>query len=808
MQMVRISADATSYRQIPIRQQAQPGTKPQLPRGEQLISVSRPDYQPCQAHEGDGPKNRLSASTIAPQFPPSFRERLYLAFIGSNNLASCPSLSVAMADPVSTTGLIIQTIGVVGKVCKYGNQVKYAHHDIGELLGELFALKAIFEQIAKDPNLTKMLSSKPFQDTVPAATGTLKELIDDLESRMSRGQRFWWHLGWPERKAKLQGNIQQLERLKTSLIMALLRDNRAVEEEMSHSINLLTDLGKEMKKHQETGSGKTVLCSTAIEEARNSAEKTEEMVVLYFYCSFHLDAAQKLNRLLGALLAQALDVDTRIPEVLEAEFAKGTPLTTDYLIKYLSLFSGFQRKVFIFLDAINESDEADQILSVMLRLIDALPHSYIMVTSTAPVRKDSRILREVMKPSSNEGDIRAFVNSQLKVQLTLRCLPPDLQRNISETLMKNANGMFRYVRCQIDLLAGQKTGRNIRRALERIPGDLNGTYEIILCQIPPHCRELAKEAFLLLAYSREVLTLPALNEALVVEKGDRFLDDESRLFDQNLILHACQGLIVYDEVTGVVTLAHSSVRTYLTSDEIQRGSASFFSLNERSAARNIYQKCLTYLKFDAFCAPCSNTVSLKERLEHFPLLSFSAHAWAQHCGCYAPAGFSLASSEIDEIVDFFLTRELKNGRNVASWVQVIQGGVSSEDAQETEPLYFASLFGILPVVDRLIDNGAPVNIPNKRTGATAIIAATFNGQLAVVKKLLEAGADPNVEDHSKMTSLAWARQHSYDRIEEILLAHRAIDIERQCVPSADTHNAYAALAYYTTNQGGREAEII
>ncbi|KAF4203776.1 hypothetical protein CNMCM8927_008357 [Aspergillus lentulus] len=622
-----------------------------------------------------------------------------------------------MADPVSTTGLIIQTIGVVGKVCKYGNQVKYAHHDIGELLGELFALKAIFEQIAKDPNLTKMLSSKPFQDTVPAATG------------------------WPERKAKLQGNIQQLERLKTSLIMALLRDNRAVEEEMSHSINLLTDLGKEMKKHQE-------------------------------------NAAQKLNRLLGALLAQALDVDTRIPEVLEAEFAKGTPLTTDYLIKYLSLFSGFQRKVFIFLDAINESDEADQILSVMLRLIDALPHSYIMVTSTAPVRKDSRILREVMKPSSNEGDIRAFVNSQLKVQLTLRCLPPDLQRNISETLMKNANGMFRYVRCQIDLLAGQKTGRNVRRALERIPGDLNGTYEIILCQIPPHCRELAKEAFLLLAYSREVLTLPALNEALVVEKGDRFLDDESRLFDQNLILHACQGLIVYDEVTGVVTLAHSSVRTYLTSDEIQRGSASFFSLNERSAARNIYQKCLTYLKFDAFCAPCSNTVSLKERLEHFPLLSFSAHAWAQHCGCYAPAGFSLASSEIDEIVDFFLTRELKNGRNVASWVQVIQGGVSSEDAQETEPLYFASLFGILPVVDRLIDNGAPVNIPNKRTGATAIIAATFNGQLAVVKKLLEAGADPNVEDHSKMTSLAWARQHSYDRIEEILLAHRAIDIER------------------------------
>ncbi|KAF7160641.1 hypothetical protein CNMCM6106_008063 [Aspergillus hiratsukae] len=741
-----------------------------------------------------------------------------------------------MADPVSITGLIIQTIEVVGKVWKYGNQVKDAHRDIRALLGELFALKAIIEQIEMDPHLTNVLSSKPFQETIPAATGTLKELIDDLESRMSRGQRFWRQLGWPERKAKLQGNIQQLERLKTSLIMALLKENRAVEEEMSHSINLLTDLGKEMKGHHETklkqkikdwlcpidvesmhcrarslhqagtgrwfidgpyhkwssgtrgrllylegksGSGKTVLCSTAIEEAKTTAEKTGKMAVLYFYCSFHLDASQKLNHLLGALLAQALDVDTRIPDMLETEFKKGTPLTTDYLIDCLSLLRWSERKIFIFVDAMNESDEADEILSVMLRLIKTFTRSYIMVTSTAPVRKNSSILREVMRPSSNEGDVQAFVNSQLQVQPTLRRLPPDIKHDISETLMKKANGMFRYVRCQIDLLAGQTTARNVRRSLERIPEDLNGTYEIILCQIPPHCRELAKEAFLWLTYSREALTLPALNEALVIETGDRFLDDECRLFDQNLILQACQGLIVHNEVTSAVTLAHSSVKTYLTSDDIKHSPASFFSVNELAAARNIYQKCVTYIMFDAFQVPCMDIVSLKERLEHFTLLSYAAQAWAQHCGCHAPTGFYLTRSEIKTIMDFFQTRRLKNGGNFASWVQVIQRGVPSKDEQKPEPLYYASLFGILPVVDRLIASGAQVNIPDQRIGATAIIAATFNGQLAVVKKLLEAGADPSVEDRCNMTSLAWARHRSNDKIEAVLLAHRAVDRKRR-----------------------------
>ncbi|KAF7174678.1 hypothetical protein CNMCM7691_003364 [Aspergillus felis] len=338
---------------------------------------------------------------------------------------------------------------------------------------------------------------------------------------------------------------------------------------------------------------------------------------------------------------------------------------------------------------------------------------------------------------------------------------------------------FRYVRCQIDLLAGQTTGRNVGRALEKIPEDLNRTYELILCQIPPRCRDLAKEAFLWITYSREALILPTLDEALVIEKGDRFLDDECRLFDQNLILQACQGLIVHDEVTGVVTLTHSSVKTYLTSDDIKHGPASFSSLNELTAARNIYQKCLTYILFDAFQAPCMDIVSLNERLEHFKLLSYAAQAWAQHCGCHAPTGFHLTKSEINKLMDFFQTRKLKNGGNFASWVQVIQRGVPSKDDQKTEPLYYASLFGIFPVVNRLIANGAQINIPDKRTGATAIIAATFNGQLAVVKKLLEAGADPCVEDRCEMTSLAWPRHRTNDRIEAILLAHKALDRKRR-----------------------------
>ncbi|KNG89399.1 putative ankyrin repeat-containing protein [Aspergillus nomiae NRRL 13137] len=750
--------------------------------------------------------------------------------------------TIGMADPLAITGLILQVIETAGQVYRYCKEVKNADNEIRELFGELFALKAVLEQMSKerqgtlnieDPKSAQALSSESFRHALLSANGILKDILDDLMKRQLRGKSFFKQLGWPGKKEKLQDSIVQLERLKSYFILVMVNESSAMDKEVLSSINYLTDLGTLMRQDSQkdlrqkirewicpfdvevshrkarsvcqagtgswfidgtfqrwfrgqeksrllylegkSGSGKTVLCSTAIEEARNATQSTDFSLALFTYCSFQLSASQKLVHVLGALLAQLSDRFPQALDVLEPDFRKKSLPSPDILLRILRSHARELKRLYIFVDAVNESDECENIISTLLSLAESEYQIHVMVTSTAAsvtLSKDD-LLREQMKPSSNQKDIQDFVNAQLETRPSLRYLPPHTKRDITTVLIAKANGMFRYVQCQIDLLSAQATGRGVRKALATLPESLNGTYEVILGQIPPYSRELARDVLLWLTFSRQLITLSALSEAVVIIKGDKFLDDECRLYSPTVILKICQGLVAYDEVTSVITLAHSSVKAFLTSDAIRQGPAAYYSLQEVEATRCIFQKCLTYLMFDAFQKPCRSRHSLRRRLKEFPLLSYASMTWGQYCGLHAPAGFVLDHSELDEIMAFFATCALHNGGNFRSWVQVLIPEAATEEAWSTEPLYYASSFGMTLVVERLIKSGINLDSPGGRHDATALTVASYRGQLAVVKMLLDAGADPNLKDCHGITSLGWAKRKGHREVETLLLAYGA-----------------------------------
>ncbi|PWY81656.1 hypothetical protein BO94DRAFT_147484 [Aspergillus sclerotioniger CBS 115572] len=279
--------------------------------------------------------------------------------------------------------------------------------------------------------------------------------------------------------------------------------------------------------------------------------KQTQVHLIYFYCSFQLGASQSLQNLLGALLAQLSYALPEISADLKTCFERRSPPTPDSLIQLLLKYGSRVQKLYIIVDAINESDEADDILKSLMAILEASENVYVMTTCTSPPSTQCKVryLKETMKPSSNKYDIQAFVNLQLELQPALRRLPSQTKVHISNLLSSKADGMFRYVRCQIDLLSAQKTGRGVLRALEVMPEDLNGTYEVILGRVSTHDRDLAREALLWLTFSRQALTLPALNEALVLEKGDKYIDDEYRLINPDIVLEICQGLVVLTRLT-------------------------------------------------------------------------------------------------------------------------------------------------------------------------------------------------------------------------------------------------------------------
>ncbi|XP_075731180.1 KN motif and ankyrin repeat domain-containing protein 2 kank isoform X1 [Rhipicephalus microplus] len=74
------------------------------------------------------------------------------------------------------------------------------------------------------------------------------------------------------------------------------------------------------------------------------------------------------------------------------------------------------------------------------------------------------------------------------------------------------------------------------------------------------------------------------------------------------------------------------------------------------------------------------------------------------------------------------------------------------------------------VVQRLFQLG-DVNTKAMQNGQTALMLAASHGRLEMIKLLLDAGAEPNVQDNDGSTALMCAAEHGYIEIVRVLLAH-------------------------------------
>jgi ankyrin repeat protein len=83
------------------------------------------------------------------------------------------------------------------------------------------------------------------------------------------------------------------------------------------------------------------------------------------------------------------------------------------------------------------------------------------------------------------------------------------------------------------------------------------------------------------------------------------------------------------------------------------------------------------------------------------------------------------------------------------------------------PLIYAATNGQIEVMRYLLDAGADINAvaPN---GTTALMMAVRGGHAAAVDLLLSRGADVNKRNDSGATALAWARRGGFEDIEKVL----------------------------------------
>ena len=339
---------------------------------------------------------------------------------------------------------------------------------------------------------------------------------------------------------------------------------------------------------------------------------------------------------------------------------------------------------------------------------------------------------------------------------------------------------FRWVALTLDNLRRQRTGKAVLKALAQMPSGLNATYAAMLRAIPANDRPIAREALMWLSFSLRPLSLRELSEAAVLEPDDTTLNQDSRLREPEVLLEICHGFMSHEPSApasgnGNVRLAHSSVRDYLLSEHVRDSTHGdpFFALNVTEGNESLMQQCLTYLMFDDFTAGVAyDRKGVRMRHRQFPLLEYAANYWGLHASSFTTTSNDTWTTLAHQ---FFATRSLPRAGNYGAWVSVLIPDAHPTYAIQTQPLYYAASFGILPLVNALIASSPPIDLeaPGGRHRSTALQVATFRGRRAVSEALVSAGADFWSPDRgSGAPAWFWVHANGWSEMLETMMQKR------------------------------------
>jgi hypothetical protein len=152
---------------------------------------------------------------------------------------------------------------------------------------------------------------------------------------------------------------------------------------------------------------------------------------------------------------------------------------------------------------------------------------------------------------------------------------------------------FLLVELQLKYVLSKLKPKKMKEALDSVPTELPNAYLETLERIsrkgPDHLN-LALEVLSWLFYAKRPIHMRELREALTVEKGERCHEEED-LPNPDKLIDVCEGLVAYDERSGIVRFAHYTVQEFLREPS---------TIGRLCRIVDIATSCLTYMMHDVF----------------------------------------------------------------------------------------------------------------------------------------------------------------------------------------------------------------
>ncbi|KAH7124619.1 prion-inhibition and propagation-domain-containing protein [Dactylonectria macrodidyma] len=548
--------------------------------------------------------------------------------------------------------------------------------------------------------------------------------------------------------------------------------------------------------HGPAGFGKTILCARVVEHLSSTLETP--VAHLFFSSDFESrkDPFVAIRSWISQIVSRHADAFGLVRQRWEAE--QDQVATRATVVKLVRELLQAVPGCTLVADGLDECTElGNSSVSVATFLETVQKAAADTTTRILIVSRDEPDIRHALMDNTRAGfveykispeDVRADTASYSKsiVDRKLSNKSEAIKSEISGRMADRCEGQFLWLKMQENHLRRGKTKKQLEDAIAKTPVGLERLYDRNWEKIAGLEEEDKTRAISLLrwaAFALRPLTVCEITEAVLIHEDcddfplDELPDSVDDDYIESEVLDLCGPLLEVrsqpwepSPAFRTVHLTHFSVKQYLlynilAQEKLLLANGRLRASNEAIESTLLAKLCLHYINF-----PQVWQGTLRELVDTLgkSFRDYAAGSWYRH----ANLGVS-NDADMIRLINVLLDRTNPTWNPWREWFDSNdEEFMKAEPAKETRPpspLYYASKLGLTGTAIYLIKERKYDADEKSSLGRTALGASCANGNVTIVKTLLDAEANVMVANHNGWTPVLTASLNGHVEVVKLLL---------------------------------------